>query len=280
MTALSTVLEMESRVKQARILVCDDNPLNRELLVEMLDSLGHRCSTASDGDEALTLLTRESFDLVMLDCQMPGLDGYATARRRRALEDAQGTTPVPIIAVTANAAENDRAACLAAGMDDYLPKPFMLSDLEHAIARCLGVKGAHGDRSAAYAADEGADAPLIGHSSIDSMEIGEDRRNALKRRVYGMFLDGSEEKFAQMENALDGERYAEVRELAHYLKSSSANLGAASLAEILGGVQGCCDRGEYAGLPRMVMDARVLFDAVVVEMACRLADLSPDTPTR
>jgi CheY-like chemotaxis protein len=119
---------------------------------EALRRFGMRGRHVASGEEALALLQRERFDLVLMDCQMPGLDGFETTMRWRDREAARGDgAHVPIIAVTANAASGDRERCLAAGMDDYLAKPFELRALRSLIEHHLTHRG-HG----ASRADGGA----------------------------------------------------------------------------------------------------------------------------
>ena len=110
-----------------RILLVEDNPINHLVVEEQLVSLGHQVTSAYDGREALDLIEHEAFDLVLMDCQMPVLDGYETTRRIRQAE--VGDRHVPIVALTAHALAGDREKCLAAGMDDYLAKPFTTDQL-------------------------------------------------------------------------------------------------------------------------------------------------------
>lgn len=124
--------------RDARILVVEDNPVNALVTTGMLDHLGFRAEVVGDGQAALEVLARGEVDLVLMDGQLPVLDGWEATRRWRAIEaglPARGR--VPILAVTANAIAGDRARCLAAGMDDYLAKPFGVEDLRRLLARHL-----------------------------------------------------------------------------------------------------------------------------------------------
>lgn len=122
-------------VHRAHLLVVEDNPLNREVMVAMLESLGLEVTPAEDGKEALLLLRDGAFDLVLMDCQMPVMDGYEATRELRRFEGSTHHTPV--VAVTAHAMEGDRERCIAAGMDDYLPKPVTLEALAGAVGRWI-----------------------------------------------------------------------------------------------------------------------------------------------
>ena len=110
------------RTDSPHVLVVDDNSVNLRLAVRMVQKLGGRATAVASGEEALQLLEQERFALVLMDCQMPGMDGYQATAAWRARE-ARGGTRLPIVALTANAMEEERSRCLAAGMDDYLTKP-------------------------------------------------------------------------------------------------------------------------------------------------------------
>jgi len=114
-----------------RVLVVEDNSINQFVAQRMLGRLGCEVELAADGHEAIGRLARERFDLVFMDCGLPGLDGYEVTRQLRALE--QGEAHTPVIAMTAAALEGDRERCLGAGMDDYLTKPLELEALSRAL---------------------------------------------------------------------------------------------------------------------------------------------------
>jgi signal transduction histidine kinase/ActR/RegA family two-component response regulator len=113
-----------------KILVVEDGETNRKIMLKMLQHLGCIGTAEDGGVRALDRLKTESFDAILMDCQMPGLDGYETTRRLRSLEAKEHRTRTPVIAMTAHALENARESCVASGMDDYLPKPVKLIDLE------------------------------------------------------------------------------------------------------------------------------------------------------
>jgi CheY-like chemotaxis protein len=115
-----------------RVLVAEDNLINQKVIARILKKMGYVVSVADHGGEALKLLEAESYDVILMDCQMPIMDGFATTRAVREL--ASPMAEVPIIALTANAMEGDRERCLAAGMDDYLAKPVRPDVLERTLA--------------------------------------------------------------------------------------------------------------------------------------------------
>lgn len=134
-----TIMPPPTRSARERrhVLVVEDNPMNRTLAKAMLNKLGHDTSFAENGREALEQLGRGTFDLIVMDCQMPVMDGFETARAIRRREAEAGSGHIPILAVTANAMTGDRERCLESGMDDYLSKPYKLEQLNEKINALL-----------------------------------------------------------------------------------------------------------------------------------------------
>lgn len=120
-----------------RVLLVDDNDVNREVALAMLELLGCEADTARNGREAVDAVARTRYDLVLMDCQMPETDGYEATREIRRREC--GMPPMPVVALTANAVIGDREKCLAAGMTDYLSKPFTLDSLRRVLAAASAV---------------------------------------------------------------------------------------------------------------------------------------------
>lgn len=129
-----------SAYAQLNILVIEDNTVNQEVAIGMLEKIGFCADVASNGQEGLECLAAGSFDLVLMDCQMPVLDGYAATRQLRELENSTNQIRLPVVALTANAMTGDVEKCLAAGMDDYLSKPFEEHALEEKIVFWLSDK--------------------------------------------------------------------------------------------------------------------------------------------
>ena len=127
----------ESPRRRSRVLLVQDNPVNQKVALAMLSKLGLRVDAVANGLEAIDALKTIAYDVVLMDCQMPELDGYEATRRIRAAESPVRNPCIPIIALTANAMQEDRDRCLEAGMDDYLPKPVDPQALSDILAKWL-----------------------------------------------------------------------------------------------------------------------------------------------
>ncbi len=219
-----------------RILLAEDNPVNQRVALLMLERLGYAADIANNGMDALQALYQHSYDLVLLDVQMPEMDGLETARR--ICERWPMAKRPRLVAMTANAMQGDREACLAAGMDDYMAKPIRREELnrvlEDARARLLsGTGSAGGDMSM-----DGTEEDVIDLSTLrDALSLSEDltetERETLKS-VLDMYQEDSVKLFQQAQEAqASGDLPTLVRSL-HTLKSSSAMLGSRVLARQCG----------------------------------------------
>ncbi|HSF44112.1 MAG TPA: two-component regulator propeller domain-containing protein [Thermoanaerobaculia bacterium] len=203
-----------------RILVAEDNATNQKVMLLLLDRLGYQADVAADGYEVLDALRRRRYDLVLMDVQMPGMDGFEAARRIHA-EWPEGSRP-RIVAVTANALSGDREACLAAGMDGYLSKPVFPENLEEVL---LGT----GESLPVPAPPEPA---VLDPSYLEGLRRLE--AAAGKKIVAGIvesYLAESPRRLARMREALASGDAADLRFVAHSLKGSSAQIGAVTVAE-------------------------------------------------
>jgi two-component system, sensor histidine kinase and response regulator len=138
--SFSTPSKIEPEFKTARILLAEDNVINQKIVLAQLRRLSYRADPAANGREVLEALQRISYDLILMDCQMPEMDGYETSqaireREKRSASPCPWKSPVHIIALTAHALQGEREKCLAAGMDDYLSKPLRQAELQAALER-------------------------------------------------------------------------------------------------------------------------------------------------
>jgi CheY-like chemotaxis protein len=251
-----------------RLLLVEDNPVNQEVALAMLQSLGIEAVSAWSGEEALEKIAVERFDVVLMDCQMPKMDGYATTIRIRELEQAHQRARMPIVALTANALSGDADRCFAAGMDHYLSKPFTLEQL-----RAVLEPYAADIEPGAAGSDTGGvpewpvtheSPPSNDHAVLDQHTLG--RIRALHRpggpdllaKVVGIYLSSSLALTDVMRAAaLDGDSAALVH-AAHALKSSSANVGAIAFADLCREVEAAAAAGDMA-------EARTLVDRLLAQ---------------
>jgi len=164
---------------QRKVLLAEDNPVNVEVATAMLDSLGLDVSCARNGEEALRAMREGQYDIVLMDCQMPVMDGFAATAEIRRLEHDNGRArKVPVIAITANALQGDRESCLAAGMDDYLSKPFTQQQLGAVIGRWIALPLA----STVHHAEQ---RPVLPPQAIELVQRESFRRDALRPQAPG-----------------------------------------------------------------------------------------------
>ena len=135
--AVDTLLNQQKKSSQARILLVEDNEVNQTVALAMLTKAGYKADVAFNGAAAIELLQKKIYDLVLMDCQMPIMDGFEATRRLRVSEETAANRSVPVIAMTANAMNGDRERCLSAGMDDYLPKPVKPAELKQMLVKYL-----------------------------------------------------------------------------------------------------------------------------------------------
>jgi two-component system sensor histidine kinase/response regulator len=222
--------------KRRKVLLAEDNPVNVEVASAMLEGLGLDVSRACNGEEALHSVQSGEFDLVLMDCQMPVMDGFAaTAEIRRHQQQQRGRArSLPIIAITANALQGDRESCLAAGMDDYLSKPFTQQALGQTISRWISLP------RMAVPPDEASDAPppaapvpeQINRQALNNIRaLSATNGNALLERVLQAYLEDTPTHLHTIRQAIANGNTSQMRKAAHSLKSSSANVGADALAQ-------------------------------------------------
>ncbi len=233
----------------AKILVAEDSPVNREVAAGMLELLGYQVEMAENGRQAMELAARSRFDLVLMDCQMPEMDGLTATGEIRRREATAGQGRLPIIALTANAMQGDRDQCLAAGMDDYLTKPYTQMQLQAVVHKWLSrnpaptsapgtaqkpADQANGDsaRPASESATNGtAAAPSMDPKALDGIRaLQRPNRPDVLASVLRKYLDNSRDSVEALQEAIRSNDPTRLQTVAHRLKSSSAQLGALAVA--------------------------------------------------
>jgi PAS domain S-box-containing protein len=271
-------------ISGARVLLAEDNPVNREVAVCMLEQLGCQVVAVEYGQEAVTQAESGRFDVVLMDCQMPEMDGFSAARAIRQGEQRTGRH-VPIVALTAHAIDNNRERCLAAGMDDYMSKPFTQAQLGQMVQkwgrRC-------GDRTTLSSDESKPVQPEPIPSSSDLTEPGATSWQALAQadepladqvlaqiralrrpgrpdpvaQILTSFLDSSATYIGAIQQAMVHQDAAALFHAAHALKSSSAMIGAMGLSSILKDLELMSRQGNVAGVQTRMAELDTVYEAV------------------
>src|SRR5713226_7384977 len=240
--------------RKLRVLLADDNTNNRDVALWQLDTLGCPTDAVVNGREALEAMTRTPYDLVLMDCRMPEMDGYEATRQIRQHEGSARHTK--IVAMTAHALAEDSKKCLAAGMDDYITKPVRLETLAAAIRRALSVPV---DPSAALPdpaapASNGSvvgEAPAVDAAAMASLHAKGD----LLKRLIKIFNQEVPEQLEQIARSLAQHDTTNAALIAHNLKGTAATFGAARMREFASEIEQTADAGEAekaaAGLERL-----------------------------
>jgi signal transduction histidine kinase/DNA-binding response OmpR family regulator len=207
--------------RRLRILIVEDNPVNQRVAASLLTRRGHDVTIANDGAQALALRGLETFEVVLMDLQMPVMDGFAATQAIREREQGAGRR-VRIVAMTAHAMKSDRERCLAAGMDGYLSKPFEPKMLFAAVEQSLAA--VDGEPAAQPLA-----APVIFDEAALLEQLSGDRE--LMAEVMGLFVDDCPVRLAAIDAAVKGRNAEELRKAAHALKGAAGGLSALRLLE-------------------------------------------------
>ncbi len=235
--------EPASRRLRGRVLVAEDNESNQIVVCRQLERLGLEVLTAGDGQQALEILAGAAVDVVLMDCQMPVLDGFAATMAWREREAGSGRH-VPIIALTANAMKSDRDRCVAAGMDDYLSKPYTGDELQAVLARWLPVERRLRMPRQASPPLSGGPGPAIDAGAFDKIRAlspaGDDH---LVCQVVDAYLKAASREWARFDQGLAKGDGAVLASAAHALKSGSFNVGASRFAGLCSEVEQLCHDG-------------------------------------
>jgi len=238
--AVAPMDEYQAALKENRlILLAEDNPTNQKVAQLILRKLGYACHIVDNGQAALDAVGTLPYALILMDCQMPIMDGFEATRKLRQMERESGQSRLPVIALTANAMQGDREHCLSVGMDDYISKPVNGEKLREVLDRWT--------RRARLPepAPAGAEAAWTGGlAPLDLTRLVDDMGEEDARMILTVFLDDARGLMAQLRSALLEHRDDALR-LAHSIKGSGGNLSAEELAGLAGKVEQDVKRGDW-----------------------------------
>ncbi|MCD4755755.1 MAG: response regulator [Deltaproteobacteria bacterium] len=251
-------------VFDAHILLAEDNPVNQVVALEMLELMGCRVDVAENGREAVEAISKAGFDLVLMDCHMPEMDGFTAVAKIREHEQAGGNGQrVPIIALTADVQKGVQDQCVAAGMDGYLSKPFTQDQLQTVLLRWLD---RHGEFNGSKAMEQSAGPdehketePLLEQHALDKIRaLQRPGKPNILGKIIKLYLESSPELITTVRESVEQGDSKALCEAAHSLKSSSANLGAIQLAAV-------CKELEDMGREGRTDGAKALMDRIESE---------------
>jgi CheY-like chemotaxis protein len=270
-----------------RVLLAEDNRVNQKVALGQLAKLGYAADAVSNGLEVLAALEKKTYDIILMDCQMPEMDGYQATREVRRREQARGASSrLPVIAMTANAMGGDRERCLSAGMDDYISKPVRIEVLEEVMGRWLvrvdepaaALPAAAGPGAAAAGAPTASehagraqgggeaalpallDAEALGHLT---REIGEAQ---VIRDIVRMYALEAPSQCAAIAAAAAAGEDDRLRRLAHKLRGSSQILGAARMAAYCTRIERLAGAHDLAGCAPLVAGIAAVAAATIGEL--------------
>ena len=218
----------EYQKRRVRFLLAEDNEINQQVALGILKNFGYRTDVVSNGKEAVEAMERIPYDIVLMDCQMPQMDGYAATKEIRSSRSKVLNHKVPIIAMTANAMKGDREKCLAVGMNDYIPKPIHPEKLLKVIEKWL-VKTNGGARQDEIPCNLEPVKTVFDKTGLIDRLLGD---KDLAREILDGFMADVPHKFNTLKKALDNGDGRLIQQQAHSLKGASANVGAMALEKI------------------------------------------------
>ena len=246
------------------ILLAEDNPVNQRVAVRMLEKLGYRIDVAEDGLQALEAIEAGGYDAVLMDCQMPEMDGYRATEELRRHEQREELPRLPVIALTANALRGDRERALASGMDDYLTKPVKPAEVGAMLERWTTRMEPSPDvtvfpearessfesaKEAALDSENGADGdPVLDEEVISGLrELQDSGGPGILAEIVGMFVEDAQLRLQNLREAVASGEPEDLERAAHALKGASGNVGARRMSRVAADLQEIGASGDLSG---------------------------------
>lgn len=242
----------DNKFDSLRVLVAEDNPVNQEITLYHLYKLGIKADVVADGLEVITALSRSDYDVVLMDCMMPEMDGYETTRLIREQEkDTDKRTT--IVAMTANAMQGDRKKCIEAGMDDYIAKPVIFDELRSALSRCTKAK-----TTRPIALND-----VIDRKVLDNLQTLE--QNGLRHiaaEILETYLSHAPICLQNLEAGLEQHDAAAIASAAHNLRGSSSTLGMKQMTEVCASLEAKGRTNDLVGINELLSRAKKEFEKI------------------
>lgn len=221
--------EDEIKFHNKKILLVEDNVINQQVAVATLQRCGCMVDVANNGKEAVERFKASKYDMIFMDCQMPELDGFQATKIIREYENSHNKKPTPIIALTANALESDRSACLEAGMDDFMVKPIRLRMLSE-LFNHFSLTGSELITAEVAQLDEENEQSHINQAVLTELKklLDQDQFH----NVLNLFFEHTEERIEQLQQAIKDNNLEQIESYSHSMKGSCANMGASALSNI------------------------------------------------
>ncbi|UJP05223.1 MAG: response regulator [Nitrosomonas sp.] len=262
------VLTTEAIVYKNNILLAEDNPVNQEVAKAMLQHLGIDVTITENGKQAIDFLEAGQYDLILMDCQMPVMDGYEATRLIR-----QRSNKIPIIALTANATEEDRQRCLSMGMDDFLSKPYSIDQLEQKISTWLPKEREKHEIEHAATIEENtkktepATVFVLNPARLKQIrELNSGNGDVLLIKILRAFLASAETHLRQIELSIQNNEADKLQQSAHALKSGAGNIGAEALFELFKQLEQCGKTGDLEQAGLLQKDLQEEYRQVIAEI--------------
>jgi len=246
----------EDKKRRVRILLAEDNIINQKVAISTLKKLGYNAEAVANGKEAVKALEMIPYDIVLMDCQMPEMDGYEATGEIRKPESKVLNHRVPVIAITANAMKGDREKCLTAGMDDYLSKPIYPNELSDMLEKWIGKQYASQQEGTTVSNKEPVQNIFDRAGLLDRL-MGDE---ALANEILGDFLEDVPRNVTALKEALDNGDAPSVQLRAHTIKGQSANVGGEALCETAFEIEKAGKTGDLETVKARVTELEAQFD--------------------
>lgn len=249
-----------------RVLVAEDNRTNQMVAAGMLAMNGCECEFAANGLEAVSAVSSKQYDLILMDCSMPEMDGYDATARIRQHEMTTGHR-TPIVAMTANTQAGDADRCLAAGMDDYLPKPITLVELRYKLERWLGMESVGTPALLSPVERDVSDSSPLDHDVFDNLRaiLGPSLQHTI-----APFIEDTPQYIEQLSLAVEDAQTELAKGMAHAIKGSSGNIGALTLSQLAKEAEELANAGRVAEIATLLPRLQRAYDDVAKILGAEL----------